>query len=86
MKLWLVTWDIDLIQFLVNAETRDDAIKQAIETNLYIGRICKEVDLDGYDDRWQYSADEIDMKTLWEIITDRDDYWLIHNDVIVFNG
>lgn len=42
MNLWLVTWDLGLTQFLVEAKTESEAIYKAIEVN-------KKIELSEYD-------------------------------------
>ena len=70
MNLKLVTFDIDLTQFLVNAETTVEAIEKAHEANRLIGGI------DGYDMegiRYQdYTVEDVDWDLLREILARKD--------------
>ena len=43
MNLKMVTWDLDYMQFLVNADTNEDAINRAIGINLSYAPIDDEV-------------------------------------------
>lgn len=82
MKLWLVTWDLDLTQFLVDAETESEAIYKAIEAN-------KKLEPTEYDPDMEvtntYSTDLVDMDLLCEIVK-REDIWDVVGNVICFMG
>lgn len=82
MKLWLVTWDLDLTQFLVDAETESEAIYKAIEVN-------KKIEPSEYDPDMEvtntYSTDLVDMDLLCEIVK-RKDIWDVVGNVICFVG
>ena len=43
MNLKLVTWEGDLTQFLVEAETNDEAIRKAVEANKSIMEVNDEI-------------------------------------------
>ncbi len=84
MNLKFVTWDGDLTQFLVNAETDDKAIELAMKANF---------EYEKYDDHMvedmknpsTYEVEDIDtMEYLFNIIQ-RNDWISINSDVIVFN-
>lgn len=82
MKLWLVTWDLDLTQFLVDAETESEAIYKAIEAN-------KKIEPSEYDPNMEvtntYSTEQVDMELLCEIVK-RNDIWDVVGNVICFVG
>ena len=86
MKLKLVTWEGDLTQFLVYAETDEEAIKLAIESN-------KEIDVHyGYDEQNDennpdfYSVEDVeDISFLWAIM-ERNDCSGIYGNAIVYWG
>lgn len=93
MNLKMVTWEGDLTQFLVDAETDEDAIQQAIRAN-------QEID-DCYT--WQPDTDENDREHIdnvadvaWYVVDDvdfcmlkaifgREDCRRIYGNAIVFN-
>lgn len=82
MNLKLVTWDGDLTQFLVEADTKLEAIKKAVEANLMIG------DCDGAEedihDLTTYSVEDVDFILLSEMFR-RTDLLGIYGEAIVFN-
>ncbi len=82
MNLKLVTWDGDLTQFLVEAETNLEAIKKAIEANLQLG------DCEGSEasihDLTTYTVEDVDFSLLSEIFK-RTDYIGTYGEAVVFN-
>ena len=79
MNLKLVTWDGDLTQFLVEADTDEEAIKKAIEANFIFSD--PEDDDDGLvrkdmQDKSWYEVEDVDFNLLSEIFrrTDHDTY------------
>lgn len=85
VNLKMVTWEVDLTQFLVDAETDEEAIEKTIKSNL---EIAKENDweTDGYSDKESYTVVDVDFNLLKEIFHFRDDYWCVSCDAIVFGG
>ena len=84
MNLKLVTFDIDLTQFLVDARTNDEAIQRAIELNNseFLGKMD--------DDHWictndkhNYTVDDVSMELLCGLML-RNDCLGISDNVIVF--
>ena len=84
MKLKMVTWDGDLTQFLVEAETNDEAICKAIEANKEFDRWLGSDDPD-VDDINCYTVDDVDFNLLCEIIERNDWYKGKFGDAKVFN-
>jgi hypothetical protein len=82
MKLWLVTWDLDLVQFLVDAETESEAIYKAIRANKKIESTEYDSDMEATN---TYSADLVDMELLCEIVK-RNDVCAIIDNVICYTG
>ena len=78
MNLKMVTWDGDLTQFLVEAETRDEAISKAITANKEFDRFCGWSSADDnlvcrdFEDRNLYDVSDIDFDILCEIIERND--------------
>ena len=70
MTLKMVTWDGDLTQFLVEAETNDEAISKAIYANKECDRYLKSNDPDDPDitDPTSYTVDDVDFDLLCEIV------------------
>lgn len=82
MKLWMVTWDGDLTQFLVDAETESEAIQKAIIANREIEPTEYGQDM---GDTSTYSIDSVDMNLLCEIVQ-RTDLLCVIGDVICYNN
>ncbi len=82
MNLKLVTWEGDLTQFLVEAETNLEAIKKAVEANLQIG------DCEGFEenihDLTTYTVEDVDFSLLSEIFA-RTDWIGTYGEAVVFN-
>lgn len=84
MNLKFVTWDGDLTQFLVNAETDDKAIKLAMKANFEYEKYDDHM-VEDMEDPSTYKVEDIDtMEYLFNIIQ-RNDWISINSDVIVFN-
>ena len=70
--LKLVTFDGDLTQFLVEADNKLEAIKQAVEANLHLGN-------EGFDsyihDLTLYTVEDVDFDLLKELIKRQD--WIM---------
>ncbi len=67
MNLKLVTWDGDLTQFLVEADTYDEAIKKAIKMNFEYcdpGDDCDGLSRLDMQDWRTYEVEEVDFKLL----------------------
>lgn len=82
MSLKLVTWEGDLTQFLVEANTKLEAIRKAVEANLQLG------DCEGSEssihDLTTYSVEDVDFSLLGEIFK-RTDCIGTYGEAIVFN-
>lgn len=90
MSLYLVTFDIDNTQFLVNTETKTEAVQDAIIANQDY-ELLDEIDdymMDEIRNRKNYFVEEIDMKLLAEMFNRNDCLGLSYlcDNVIVFNG
>ena len=87
MNLKLVTWDGDFTQFLVEAETEDEAIEKSIKANWKYGDPggddCGLVARD-IDDPTTYTVEDVDFSLLSEIFRREDCYGRL-KDAIVFN-
>lgn len=84
MNLKMVTWDGDLTQFLVEAETRDEAISKAITANKEFDRFCESNSAE-IEDRNSYYVDDIDFNLLCEIIERNDWFKGKFGEAKVFN-
>jgi len=90
MNLVLVTFDLDDTQFLVDANTYNEAIEIAIETNKELGGISYDCAEDGIltiEDaisESNYSVESVDFKMLAELIK-RDDLYGKVGRAIVFS-
>lgn len=71
MTLKMVTWDGDLTQFLVEAETNDEAISKAIYANKEFDRFCGSDNPD-VTDPTPYTVDDVDFDLLCEIVERND--------------
>ncbi len=81
-NLWMVTWNLDLTQFLVEAETDFEAVCKAIETNKKLEPSEYDPDMEIADTYW---VEPVDMDMLGEIIK-RKDVWDVIDNVICFVG
>lgn len=82
MNLKMVTWDGDLTQFLVEADTNVEAINKAIEANLQLGD-CEGSEEDIHDFN-TYIVEDVDFSLLREIFQ-RTDCLGIYGEAVVFN-
>ena len=82
MKLWIVTWDLDLTQFLLEAETESEAIYKAINANKKLEPVENNPDMEVTN---TYSTDIVDMELLCEIVK-RNDLWDVVDNVICYVG
>lgn len=93
MNLKMVTWNGDLTQFLVEAETRDEAISKAITANKEFDKFCYggddrgNFDLEDYvfEDRDSYNVYDIDFDILCDIIERNDWFKGKFGEAKVFN-
>ena len=83
MTLWLVTFDIDNTQFLVNAKNHSEAIDIANEHNKMLDEI-EDYDFNG-NYVIDYTVETVDFELLTEILK-RDDIIFSTDKAIVFNG
>lgn len=83
MNLKLVTWDGDLTQFLVDANTNLEAIKKAVEANLKLGDCDDEIEADIHD-LTTYEVEDVDFNLLGEIFR-RTDWIGNYENAIIFN-
>ena len=79
----LVTWEGDLTQFLVEADTNLKAIRKAVEANLRLGDCDEEIEEDIHD-LTTYTVEDVDFDLLNELFQ-RTDYIGKYGDAIVFN-
>lgn len=101
MNLKLVTFEPDLTQFLVNADTynldsiwkcvRREAINKAIVAHIeyakdQFGGFDDYPTLDEATDMENYSVEDVDMAMLLEIVKRKDWYPCLYNGAIVFGG
>lgn len=87
MNLWLITFELDLTQFIVDAESRDKAIEKSIEVNKseYLGKWDEEIlSKDDMESHENYSSEKISMDLLGEIM-ERNDYVGNCRGVLIFN-
>ena len=83
MNLKMVTWEGDLTQFLVEADTNLEAIRKAVEANLQIGDCDEEIKEDVHD-LTAYTVEDVDFGLLSEIFK-RTDYIGTYGEAVVFN-
>lgn len=83
MKLWLVTYEGDFTQFLIEETEKDEVISQAIASNLAFGNIDDEIkeDIKNPDN---YTIEEVDYWLL-DYLFKRNDYCGIYENAMVFN-
>jgi len=89
MNLWLVTFDLDYSQFLVDAKNIEEAIGKAIEVNKgnLLGKCDpEEISEEEMNDRANYETYHVDDTNMLYNIIRRDDWVGIENGTIVFNG
>lgn len=86
MNLWLITFTLDLTQFVVDAKNIDDAINKAISVNKsdHLGIWDeKEIDKESMENHKNYEIEPVDMSLLGELMR-RDGYLGNIDDVLVF--
>lgn len=83
MNVKIVTWDGDLTQFLVEADTNVEAIRKAKEANFLIGNVDDEI-IDDMKDPTTYTVEDVDFSLLCQIFG-RNDYMGIYGEAVVFN-
>ena len=94
MNLYLVTFDLDNTQFLVESETYIEAIQNAIVANQdsMLGNVSYDssygLTMNEIKDRSNYSVEDINMRLLAEICRRNDCLGLstVASNVIIFNG
>lgn len=82
MNLKLVTWDINLTQFLVDAATNEEAIKKAIDANMKYGDVS-EIE-EEIKDESTYTVETVDLSLLSEIFA-RWDWHGAYGEAIIFD-
>ena len=92
MKLYMVTWNDNVTQFVVDAKNEDDAITKAIEAHKdydsrfgpYEDRNEGDIQLEDIVDRDSYEVEDIDgIEYLYNVIR-RNDWLGVYGDAIVF--
>lgn len=88
-KLYFITWEGDLTQFLAEGETKEEAVKYAIEANKEIGPIWDhDAEEDNYkdiEDASSYEVEDVDFELLRNLAK-RTDYMFSMEHVICYNG
>lgn len=84
MNLKMVTWERDLTQFLVEADTDDEAISKAIYANKEFDRFCGSDNPD-VNEPSLYIVDDVDFNLLCEIIERNDWFKGKFGEAKVFN-
>lgn len=82
-NLYLVTWDLDLTQFLVEAESKEEAVREAVQTNIGLNDLTEEQEIDAQEIE-TYSVDEVDFQLLQGLIKREDWMTVKEKNVIVF--
>lgn len=83
-KLYFITWEGDLTQFLVSAENKDKAIQYAIEANKEIGW-DEDEDVKYIENIDSYEVEDVDFEIL-KNLAKRTDYMFSMEHVICYNG
>lgn len=78
ISLYLVTFEPSFTQFVCNVENKKAAIDAAMKANIEMG------DIDGMMNKDNYQVEIIGWDLLKEILK-RNDYYGVHNDVVIFN-
>ena len=78
ISLYLVTFRPSFTQFVCNVENKKAAIDAAMKANIEMG------DIDGMKDKDNYQVEIIGWDLLKEILK-RNDYYGVHNDVVIFD-
>lgn len=78
ISLYLVTFRPSFTQFVCNVKNKKAAIDAAMKANIEMGKI------DGMMNKDNYQVEIIGWDLLKEILK-RNDYYGIHNDVVIFD-
>ena len=78
ISLYLVTFRPSFTQFVCNVKNKKAAIDAAMKANIEMGEI------DGMMNKDNYQVKIIGWDLLKEILK-RNDYYGVHNDVVIFN-
>lgn len=78
MSLYLVTFEPSFTQFVCNVENKKAAVDAAMKANIEMGEI------DGMKDKDNYQVEIIGWDLLKEILK-RNDYYGVHNNVVIFD-
>lgn len=78
ISLYLVTFRPTFTQFVCNVKNKKAAIDAAVKANIEMGKI------DGMMNKDNYQVEIIGWDLLKEILK-RNDYYGVHNDVVIFN-
>ena len=78
ISLYLVTFRPSFTQFVCNVKNKKAAIDAAMKANIKMGKI------DGMTNKDNYQVEIIGWDLLKEILK-RNDYYGVHNDVVIFD-
>lgn len=78
ISLYLVTFRPTFTQFLCNVNNKKNAVYAAMKANIEMGEI------DGMMNKDNYQVEIIGWDLLKEILK-RNDYYGVHNDVVIFD-
>lgn len=78
ISLYLVTFRPTFTQFVCNVKNKKAAIDAAVKANIEMGKI------DGMMNKDNYKVEIIGWDLLKEILK-RNDYYGVHNDVVIFD-
>lgn len=78
ISLYLVTFRPSFTQFVCNVKNKKAAIDDAMKANIEMGKI------DGMTNKDNYQVEIIGWDLLKEILK-RNDYYGVHNDVVIFD-
>lgn len=78
ISLYLVTFRPSFTQFVCNVKNKKAAIDAAVKANIEMGKI------DGMMNKDNYKVEIIGWDLLKEILK-RNDYYGVHNDVVIFD-
>ena len=84
MNLKLVTYELDLTQFLMEVSSDEEAVAKAIKANVSIEPTFTEYeDLTAMTKEENYTVKDVDFSLLTEILK-RNDIYEIKNDVVIY--
>ena len=89
MNLFIVTYDLDYTQFLVDAKNESEAIDLAIEQNIneaFLGKWDNEEDAIAMHDHTNYTVEPINDFDLICNLIKRDDWLGYTPNVMIFRG